>query len=93
MNPLWYVYVLLGTGRSIYYVGATNDLARRLRQHNGKLSGGAKFTRRYRPWGVVKRYGPYADRSEAQKVEFRVKKLRGPARTRWVEPVRKKAES
>lgn len=81
----WWVYVLLGDvgGRSLSYVGCTTDVDRRLRQHNGELAGGAKFTRTTQDWTVAKVYGPYSGRSEAQSVEYRVKKLRGLNRTRW----------
>jgi structure-specific endonuclease subunit SLX1 len=40
---MWYCYLLASDGRT--YVGATIDPDRRLRQHNGELSGGAKATR------------------------------------------------
>ena len=34
------------------YVGITNNMNRRLRQHNGELVGGAKATRVGKPWNV-----------------------------------------
>ena len=41
----WYVYLLAtGLEPSKTYVGATTDVDRRLRQHNGELSGGAVAT-------------------------------------------------
>lgn len=36
------------------YIGVTNNLKRRIRQHNGELkTGGAKYTRLYRPWFIA----------------------------------------
>jgi hypothetical protein len=36
-----------------WYIGQTNDLGRRLRQHNGELTGGARRTRLARPWELI----------------------------------------
>ena len=41
----WYCYLLLSEDNKRTYVGATIDIHRRLRQHNGEISGGAKATR------------------------------------------------
>jgi len=38
----WYTYMLVCDNKT--YVGMTNNLDRRLRQHNGEISGGAKYT-------------------------------------------------
>lgn len=40
----WCVYCLKFNNGEKTYVGATVDFARRLRQHNGELVGGAKYT-------------------------------------------------
>lgn|GEM_PF-1716455 len=74
------VYVLRSASADLRYVGCTADLPRRLRQHNGDLAGGARFTRRGRPWAVARVYGPFAGRGEAQRAERAVKRLRGAAR-------------
>ena len=42
----WFVYMLLHIKSTIPYIGKTNNLTRRLRQHNGEISGGAKTTHR-----------------------------------------------
>ena len=70
---LWWVYMLRCADRSIY-VGVTRCLIRRLRQHNGELAGGAKYTRGRRPVEVVWRR-PAASRGDAQSLEAQLRKL------------------
>lgn len=48
----WYVY-LLKCADGTLYAGVTTDPARRLRQHNGELVGGARYTRARRPVAMV----------------------------------------
>jgi putative endonuclease len=69
----WYVYLLVCADGS-FYAGVTNHLARRLRQHNGELAGGARYTRVRRPVAVVWQQSA-ASRGQAQQLEVRVKKL------------------
>ncbi|KAF8052557.1 hypothetical protein N665_1545s0004 [Sinapis alba] len=51
-NPKsWSVYLILSTNEPIKtYVGITTDFARRLKQHNGEIKGGAKASSAGRPW-------------------------------------------
>ena len=47
----WVVYVLRSvTNSNLMYCGMTNNLRRRLRQHNGLIKGGGKYTSANRPW-------------------------------------------
>jgi len=41
-NSEWYVYLI--KNKNCTYVGATNNTERRIKKHNGELSGGAKYT-------------------------------------------------
>jgi structure-specific endonuclease subunit SLX1 len=75
----WFVYVLRSNRMSRSYVGVTSDPARRLRQHNGDVRGGARATRGGRPWVVAVLHGPFATRGEALRVEWAVKRRRGLA--------------
>lgn len=83
---MWWVYVLKNTtGRSLTYVGIAKDPRHRLRQHNGEIPGGARFTRQGRPWNPAALYGPYQTHGDALRAEIRLKKQRGIARLRWSE--------
>lgn len=51
---MYYCYLIQSeANKNFSYIGITNDLGRRLRQHNGQLKGGAKCTRRYKDWTYV----------------------------------------
>ena len=70
---IWYMYVLLCNDNS-YYCGITTCLERRLKQHNGIIKGGAKYTRGRRPCKYIY-YEKCLDRSDASKKEYIFKKL------------------
>jgi predicted GIY-YIG superfamily endonuclease len=90
---LWYVYVIQSEiprrkkGRTLpgfYYVGSTTDPSRRIRQHNGEIVGGARFTSKHRPWNPRALYGPYKNRKDAWWAERALKKgKRGASRCKW----------
>lgn len=69
----WFVYMLRCVDDSLY-TGVTTDPQRRLRQHNGELKGGAKYTRLRRPVELVWQEC-YDDRSSACKREYAIKQL------------------
>ncbi|GAV80135.1 GIY-YIG domain-containing protein [Cephalotus follicularis] len=70
----WYVYLILSTNRPIKtYVGVTIDIARRLKQHNGELKGGAKASRAGRPWAFACIIRGFSDQSEAYGFESKWK--------------------
>lgn len=92
-NP-WWVYVVQSLeprfgkqGRPLpgfYYVGCTTLVPRRLRQHNGEIVGGGRYTSKHRPWELRAVFGPYANQSEALKAERALKKgKRGAERPKW----------
>ena len=70
---MWYVYVLLCADSS-FYCGITTDLKRRLKQHNGEIKGGAKYTRGRGPHRIVF-IKKAMNRSIASKLEYQFKRL------------------
>lgn len=70
----WYVY-LLCCADNTFYAGVTTDCKRRVREHNGLIKGGARYTQARRPVELVWSE-PCADRSSACKREAQIKKLK-----------------
>jgi len=68
----WQVYLLRCADNTLY-CGITNDLPRRLRQHNGEINGGAKYTQGRRPCQLVYSEN-HPDKSQALKRELQIKK-------------------
>jgi len=72
-NQETFVYILQSTVEARKsYVGVTNSLPRRLRQHNGQLAGGARFTRAARPWRFHAIFAA-ANRHDALSIEWKIK--------------------
>ncbi len=68
----WYVYIVRCKDNTLY-TGITNDLKRRVAEHNSE-NGGAKYTRYRRPVTLV--YSEkIGSRSEALKREHQLKKM------------------
>jgi putative endonuclease len=69
---MWYVYIVRCERDDSLYTGITNNLERRINQHNnGK---GAKYTRSRAPVTLVKTF-EVDSKSEALKLEYKIKKL------------------
>lgn len=67
----WVVYLVRCSDKSLY-CGISNDVQRRLKEHNsGK---GAKYTRSRRPVDLID-ISPEMRKPEALKLEYRIKKL------------------
>jgi putative endonuclease len=82
----WVVYLVRCSDKSLY-CGVSNDLKNRLIGHNsGK---GARYTRSRRPVELVA-IGPEMTKSEALKLEYRIKKL--PAGKKMTELTAKETE-
>ncbi len=72
----YYCYILY-TSNAFYtnqtYNGSTNDLKRRIRQHNGELVGGAKSTSNKGPWEYLAVISGFESHKEALSCEWRIK--------------------
>lgn len=74
----YFVYIIKGSNgkKTKYYVGSTNDLHRRIRQHNRELIGGAKATSGFK-WNYYMIIANIDSKIEALQIEWRLKHQRG----------------
>ena len=83
INTKHYCYLLESLNRSAkkkIYFGYTVDPYRRIRQHNGEIEGGAKKTRKNRPWQMLFYISGFIDSHLALQFEYRVNKELGKKR-------------
>ena len=77
------VYLLVNTVNNCTYIGYTNNSTKRLRQHNGELVGGAKYTSIKKNNGEWVYYGQILNLEKKQalsiekKIQKRTKKSKG----------------
>ena len=72
---MYCVYLLQSENCS--YIGMTNDFLRRWMQHNGYLSGGAKYTSKKKDWTPLCIIDGFQNKREARQCEWRWKRKRG----------------
>jgi len=68
---IYYCYIL--TNGVLTYNGSTNNLIRRLRQHNGEITGGAKYTKNKGPWYYIFIMEGFKNKIDALKCEWKIK--------------------
>ena len=71
---MFYIYILYSPGADKYYIGQTDDIVRRLEEHNNAEKN--SFTSKYRPWILKASFVVSESRGEARKVEFYLKKMK-----------------
>lgn len=69
----FFVYIM-ECADGTFYTGISNNLEKRLRQHNGEITGGAFYTRNKRPVKLIYKE-TYETHKEAMLREFAIKKL------------------
>ena len=77
---MWTVYVLRSLSSNILYVGMTQDIERRIAEHN---AGKSKFTSGHIPWVVLYKE-PCPDSTSARKRE---KYLKSAAGKRFIQKI------
>jgi len=67
-----YVYILYSDKTNKYYIGSTNNLERRLRDHNNSNTPSTTFGK---PWNI-KFFQEFTDLKIARKIEHQIKKYK-----------------
>ena len=65
------VYILFSEKSNLYYVGHTDDMERRLREHNVLLTD--SFTSKHRPWALILFFPVSSERKYAVRMEKLIK--------------------
>ena len=73
---IYYVYILQSVQNGQFYIGQTQNLLKRISEHN---LGKSTFTRKNRPWNLIW-FTRLETRSEAFNLEQRIKKFKSRER-------------
>ena len=76
----WHVYIV-ECSDGTFYTGISNNVDKRIREHN--LGIGSKYTRGRRPVKLLARWN-CADKSQASKMEYKIKRLTREAKLRSI---------
>ena len=71
---MFYIYILFSESADKYYIGHTDNPARRLKEHNTLIKN--SYTFKYRPWILKGCFEVSESRGEAQKIENYLKRMK-----------------
>ncbi|MBU4310833.1 GIY-YIG nuclease family protein [bacterium] len=74
---MYYVYVIWNEEAKKYYIGQTNNLEKRISQHNNSNSAYSKYTKQYKGLWALVYFEEYLTRKEAKKREKYLKNRSG----------------
>ena len=77
---MYYVYILQSESTGELYKGSTEDLKRRLEQHN---TGHSRFTKSNGPWKLVY-YEAFLNKGDARREELFLKSGKGRERIKYL---------
>ena len=69
---MYFIYILYSEAYDKFYVGQSNDLERRLEEHNTENKNA--FTTKYRPWKLLKSFPVGDSLGLARKIENHIKR-------------------
>ena len=71
---MFYIYIIYSESADKYYVGHTNDVERRIAEHNSNPR--MTFTHKFRPWKLMAHFPVNENRGDAMRIEKKIKKLK-----------------
>lgn len=80
MQSNYYCYFIVTANRT--YIGITNLLSKRIKQHNNQIKGGAKSTSMYTNWKYHTIIGNFKSKSEAASFEWYWKHVKN--NNKWI---------
>ena len=69
----YFVYILYSSGYDRYYIGHTNNILRRVEEHN--TNSRMTYTHKYKPW-ELSTYYELESRNDAMKIEKYIKRMK-----------------